>query len=318
MPSRKHTVIAACVITVVLVALTARGHRHSDGRAGAAATPTTASATSAGSSSSRPAGTATPTATPSATSSSPSAAERAQAAVRRLTTSLTALFGAGDSYSVAGYDLSTKRSIAAGAGSGMTEASLVKLDILSTTLYRKQLLGNDFDEDDVVAMIEHSDNAAADRVFADAGRNSGLRQYNSAVGLAHTALDPDGLWGLSTTTATDQLMLLKQLVGGALLSSSSRAYALQLMGNVESDQQWGISAAADPNAPSQLKNGWLNIDRDNGLWAVNSAGVTTSGGHKVLLVVLSQHQPNYRTGVNRVEAAARQLAAALRGLATSR
>jgi hypothetical protein len=29
--------------------------------------------------------------------------------------------------------------------------------------------------------------------------------------------------------------------------------------------------------------------------------------------VLSQHQPDYRTGVNRVEAAARQLAAALRG-----
>ena len=90
---------------------------------------------------------------------------------------------------------------------------------------------------------------------------------------------------------------------------------MQLMGDVESDQQWGISAAADRNAASQLKNGWLNIDRDNGLWAVNSAGITTSGGHKVLLVVLSQHQPDFRTGVNRVEAAARQLAAALRSLA---
>ena len=106
---------------------------------------------------------------------------------------------------------------------------------------------------------------------------------------------------------------MKQLVSSkSALTAASRGYALNLMGQVESDQQWGISAAADRGASSQLKNGWLNIDRDNGLWAVNSAGLTTAGGHKVLLVVLSQHQPDFQTGVNRVEAAARQLAAALR------
>jgi hypothetical protein len=233
--------------------------------------------------------------------------------VRQLTSSLQALFGPGDSFSVAGYDLTTGHSVAAGAGSGMTEASIVKLDILETALYRQQTGVSDYDDDDVADMIEHSDNAAADRVYVRDGGNAGLQRYNDLIGLGHTALDSTGAWGLSTTAATDELILLKQLTSrGTALNATSRSYALQLMGNVEADQRWGISAAADPGAASWLKNGWLSVDRDHGLWTVNSVGLTTSGGHRVLLAVLSQHQPDFQTGVNRVAAAARQLAAALR------
>jgi hypothetical protein len=120
------------------------------------------------------------------------------------------------------------------------------------------------------------------------------------------------VWGLSVTSAADQLRLMRALVStGSPLTAASRQYALQLMGGVEADQDWGVSAAADPGASTQLKNGWLNIDSDDGLWAVNSVGLTTSGGDPMLLAVLSQHNPDYQTGVNRVQAGAKLLAGAL-------
>lgn len=310
MLSRRHLVAVAAVISVVLLTLTA-WHRHpGNGPANAQASAHRTASSTASQPASRPASRST---SASATRSpSRSVTPHPQLTVQQLSANLRSLFGPADSFSVAGYDLTTGHSIAAGASSGMTEASVVKLDILQTALYRQQS-GLDLNEDDVEAMIEHSDNAAADRVYARAGRNSALQQYNDTVGLSHTQLDPNGLWGLSTTAATDELTLLKQLVSSrSPLTAASRGYALQLMGDVEADQRWGISAAADPGASSELKNGWLNIDRDNGLWAVNSVGLTTSGGHKVLLAVLSQHQPDMQTGVSRVAAAAKQLAVALR------
>jgi hypothetical protein len=320
--SRRHAVAIAAVISVVLLTLTAWGRRHPSGNsagalAGGASSAGTSSpaasspATSPASASQRPAA-ATPSSQPPSKTASPSKTSKPRLTVQQLTANLQALFGPGDSFSVAGYDLTTGHSVVAGAGSGMTEASVIKLDILQTALYHRQQTGYQFNEDDAEAMMENSDNAAGDRIFNYDGGNSGLQQYNDTIGLGHTQLDPTETWGLSTTTATDQLTLLKQLVSSkSVLNSASRGYALQLMGDVEADQTWGISAAADPGASSQLKNGWLNIDRDNGLWAVNSTGLTTSGGHRMLLVVLSQHEPDYQTGVNRVQAAARQLATAL-------
>lgn len=317
MLSRRHVVAIAAVISVVLITLTAWGHKHtSGGQVSAATSPTSGSPAHSSPAPTTPAPPSSAPTTPAPASRTPATSpSKPRVTVGQLTASLQALFGPGDSFSVAGFDLATGQGIAAGARSGMTEASIVKLDILETALYHRQQTGYDFNEDDAEAMMENSDNAAGDRIFDYDGGNSGLQPYNNTVGLGHTQLDPTETWGLSTTTATDQLMLLKQLVSGtSVLNSTSRAYALQLMGDVEADQNWGISAAADPGASSWLKNGWLNIDRDNGLWAVNSVGMTTSGGHRVLLAVLSQHQPDMQTGVNRVAAAARQLATALRGV----
>ncbi|MGI8664600.1 MAG: serine hydrolase [Jatrophihabitans sp.] len=268
------------------------------------ATSTPASSTPASSTPAR-----TPSAAPTSTSRSPAVTAAA------LTASLAALFGPGDSFSATALDLTTGHSIGVGAAGGMTEASIVKLDILQAWLYQQQRAGGGLDQDetsDVTAMIEHSDNAAADQVFRDIDGNAGLSLYNRAVGMSATRLDTNGNWGLSTTSAADQLRLLKALVSaGSPLTSASRSYALGLMGKVEADQTWGVSAPADPESTVQLKNGWLNIDSDRGLWAVNSGGVATVKGHRLLLVVLSQHQPDFRTGVRRVEAAAVKLAAAL-------
>lgn len=216
---------------------------------------------------------------------------------------------------MAALDLTTGRSARAGAGSGMVLASLVKLDILETLLYQHQRSGQpltDGQDDDVELMIEHSDNGAADRLFRLAGRNTGLGGYNTVLGLRSTVLNTEGLWGLSTTSADDQLLLLRALASaGSPLTATSRQYALSLMGEVEADQRWGVSAAADPGSATALKNGWLGVDDDQGRWAVNSGGIVRVGGHQVLMVVLSQHQPGFSTAVDRVQRAAVKLAAAL-------
>jgi beta-lactamase class A len=233
----------------------------------------------------------------------------------RLAGDLDRIFGAGDSYSVAVLDLSTGRSSRLGASGGMVLASLVKLDFLETLLYQHQLSGRPLSTaqaGDAEAMIEQSDNAAADRIWNAVGNNSEVRSYNSLLGLHDTVFDADGRWGLSTTSARDQLALLQALTSArSPLTPASRQYALELMSHVESDQRWGVSAAGDPGSDPAAKNGWLDIDSDDGRWAVNSAGVLRVAGHPVLMVVLCQHQPDYSTAVARVQQAAVKLATSL-------
>ena len=48
------------------------------------------------------------------------------------------------------------------------------------------------------------------------------------------------------------------------------------MRNVEADQRWGVGVAADPGTDFANKNGWLNIDDDNGLWAVTATACSPS------------------------------------------
>lgn len=333
---RHRSVLIACgILTLVLASTAARlwwpspasgAQRAAESTALSAATPGSSRSTaepsrSAGSSpdiGSSAAGSSEGSAKPSSVPATDAPGEQTLtvgAAERALTNSLDTLLGPASSFSAAGLDLTTGRSITVGANSGMSEASLIKLDILQTLLYQADQQGSPLDSQqaaDATAMMEHSDNAAADRVFVDVGGNSGLTAYNQKLGLTMTALNPDGTWGLSTTSAGDQLRLLQAIVSTTSpLSAKSRAYALSLMSNVESDQDWGVSAAADHGTTTALKNGWLNIDSDDGKWAVNSAGIVTVDGRQLLLVVLSQYQPDYQTGVDRVQAAAVQLATAV-------
>ncbi|MDQ1741816.1 MAG: hypothetical protein QOE23_155 [Pseudonocardiales bacterium] len=305
---------AALAIAAVLVSAGCASAAGSDGRPGAAGSQVSWPAGRVSSASNSAQSSSALASSASATSSAP-IRTATPSPTGELATELDGLFGTGSSYSVAALDLATGRSARAGAGGGMVLASLAKLDILETLLYQRQRSGQpltDGQEDDVELMIEHSDNGAADRLFRLIGRDAGLRGYNGVLGLRRTAINTEGLWGLSTTSADDQLMLLRALAStGSPLNATSRQSALALMADVEADQRWGVSAAADPDSDTSLKNGWLGVDDDQGRWAVNSGGIVRVGGHQVLMVVLSQHQPDFGTAVDRVQQAAVKLAAAL-------
>jgi hypothetical protein len=175
------------------------------------------------------------------------------------------------------------------------------------------------------AMIERSDNDAANALWRAAGGAEGLARANRRLGLSRTEPDPSGRWGLSLTTAADQLALLDAVFGhgestpGApadsapadgVLSDSARERIRGLMAGVVGPQRWGVTAAGDPGAPSELKNGWLPRTA-TGLWVLNSVGRVTSGGRSWLLAVLSDGHTTRERGTARVEEAARAAVAAL-------
>jgi beta-lactamase class A len=232
------------------------------------------------------------------------AARSADAAVAALVSGRPA-----DSVSIAALDTATGTRYGWNASTGMTAGSVAKLLLLESALLHEQDRGQAPGGDQTrtqTLMIENSDNDAGDAVFADQGGTSGLTEAIPRLGLSSTTLGPLGQWGLSTTTAGDQLVLLEDLVSASSpLSADFRAFALGLMGSVEPDQRWGVAAAADPSTPFANKNGWLPVDDDDGLWAVNSVGVITVHDDRVLMSVLTQHDASLDDGTALVESLAR-------------
>jgi hypothetical protein len=196
-------------------------------------------------------------------------------------------------------------------------ASIVKADILAVLLYQSQQQGTPLTDDEDTAatkMIEASDNDSATALWDDVGSAAGMTTANHAFGLRDTVAGSDDYWGLTTTNVADQLTVLSVLTSPkSLLDDASRKYAADLMRQVEPDQVWGVSAAADPGTTPALKNGWLPVDSDNDLWAVNSIGQVSHGGHTYLVAYLSSSQPDEQTGIDQASAVSKAAVAAVAG-----
>ncbi|MFK4186739.1 serine hydrolase [Streptomyces sparsogenes] len=196
-------------------------------------------------------------------------------------------------------------------------ASIVKVDILAALLLRAQDAGRELtaqERSQAAVMIERSDNDAATALWREIGGAEGLDAANERLGLTDTYGGASGKWGLTRTTAADQLTLLREVFAdgeadgeaarAAALGERSRAYVRRLMGRVVPEQAWGVSAAADDPALTRLKNGWLPRTA-TGLWDVNSIGQVTAKGRTYLVAVLSDGHPDKDSGVALVERAAR-------------
>lgn len=187
-------------------------------------------------------------------------------------------------------------------------ASVVKVDILAALLHRHQEAGTSMTSAEralASAMIEHSDNDAATALYRSVGGESGLEGFNASIGLTGTDVGPDGLWGLTTTTTTDQVRLLRVVLGDAtVLDDDSQAYARSLMSAVEADQRFGVSAAADDASAAVLKVGFLQRST-TGLWDVTSIGEVVAQGHTYLVAVLTDGNATYADGVALADEVAR-------------
>ncbi|CAM5633008.1 serine hydrolase [Streptomyces griseorubiginosus] len=208
--------------------------------------------------------------------------------------------------SVAVLDVDSGDSAVYGEGAFDT-ASIVKVDILAALLLRHQEAGTSLSAREkayATSMIENSDNASASALWDAIGKAAGLDAANRTFGLTGTEGGDGALWGLTQTTAADQLALLQQVFGDdSALNQASRSYLQGLMGQIEADQRWGVSAAADGSGFA-LKNGWLPRST-TGLWDVNSIGRVTVDGHAYLVAVLSNGNSTQAEGISLVEAAAK-------------
>jgi beta-lactamase class A len=162
----------------------------------------------------------------------------------------------------------------------------------------------DDDRSDAKKMITASDNVAATALYRRIGGKSGLTTANKAFGMTETA--PEAGWGITTTTAADQIRLLTSLTDEkGPLDAASRSYLFDLMTQVEADQAWGVSAARLATTQVYLKNGWDTFGVDGDRWQVNTIGRLVEPGHDWLVAVLSNHDKTQADGIKKVEAVAK-------------
>jgi beta-lactamase class A len=201
--------------------------------------------------------------------------------------------------SVAVYDHATKHLTVVRPKVRGRTASIVKVDILETLLHKTAGHLSEDQRETAIAMIENSDNDAATKLWNEDGGAPGVGAYNDDVGLKQT--DPDVDWGLTTTSAKDQVTLIRELFHTGLLTSSGRNLQRRLMRHVEADQRWGISGGLPKSANFGVKNGWLPVSEDHDRWAVNSIGWVHGDGKRYEIAVITQHNDAEGYGIHTIE-----------------
>lgn len=189
-------------------------------------------------------------------------------------------------------------------GTRVQTASIEKVDILETLLHQAEIAGvplNDNETDLVQGMIENSSDEDAQDLWDLTGGSSAVAAYNSDAGLTQTVPNPDGYWGETTTSALDQIRLLRQLVKAhGLLNRASQDYQLGLMESVEADQRWGVSGGVASGVSVALKNGWVPLTSATN-WEINSIGRVKGEGRMYLIAILTAHDPSEAYGVETIE-----------------
>ena len=212
------------------------------------------------------------------------------------------------------YDLRTGRTWHLGQGGPQAEASVVKLDVLETLLSeRGQGDGTGLSASEQTLadqMIEDSDNDAATSLWYAVGGAARIRSFNARAGLTGTTPSSCVVcpgfawpgWGLTTTTADDQIALLRQLVTpSSVLTKAAREYAVSLMRDVTPSQRWGVSGGVPAQVAVALKDGWLPLRGTGSDWQVNSVGWVSGGGRNYLMAVLSTGNPSQQYGIDTIE-----------------
>ncbi|WP_338315563.1 serine hydrolase [Streptomyces bohaiensis] len=209
--------------------------------------------------------------------------------------------------SVAVLDPVTGYTLRYGAGHYET-ASIVKVNIVAGLLLTAQDEGRPLTAQErrlAADAVRLSDNDATHELWRMIGAEEGLDRLNARFGLALTHGGEDGHWGLTRTTAADQITVLRAVFDpDSPLARPARAHLEQLMGSVAEGQRWGVSAAAVDDGGTALKNGWLPRSH-TGLWNINSIGRVEVDGREYLMAVLSSGHRTGDEGIERVEAAAR-------------
>lgn len=146
--------------------------------------------------------------------------------------------------------------------------------------------------------ILNSDNDAADALWTWAGARPSYDALAKDLGLGKTHSAPEkDFWSWTWTTPLDQLSFLSTLLagGGSALKPDECAYLLGLMGQVQDDQTWGVGAPKSATVKVQLKNGWVQFQSTDKLWAVNSIGRVQGDGRDYLLTIMSR-EPTFEGG----------------------
>jgi hypothetical protein len=147
-------------------------------------------------------------------------------------------------------------------------------------------------QDNARKAITHSDNNAAQALWDYAGGGPAYTALATELGMTSTHLDQGKptQWSWTWTTPADQVKLLDVLAGGKspALTADESSFIYDLMGQVQDDQTWGVGAPKSASVSVHLKNGWVQFQSSDGLWAVNSIGTVSGDGRDYRLAVMTR------------------------------
>jgi beta-lactamase class A len=251
-----------------------------------------------------------PTATaPPAGPSPRELADRKRAAqVQALDAALEKYAATAPEFSVAVLDRKTGRRYSFRGGETYETASVFKVQVLACLLLTAQDQGRDLTSTELSLakrMITQSDNDATTALFSRLGRAPAITRCNKRIGLTSTRVSPS--WGLTRTTADDQVTLLAELADTkGPLDAESRDLADDLMSSVDDDQDWGVPVVARAGEHATVKNGWLPRSPEGNRWIINTVGRVTGRDTDVLIAVLSHNHASMSGGIGVVEKLAKQ------------
>lgn len=220
------------------------------------------------------------------------------------------LSGLGSSIGVAVYTPSTNQYYLYNASRQFPMASSIKIPIMLTMLYQAEQQNRpllDSEAKLLQAMIESSDNDAAQSLYQQIGMAFGMSSFLNSHGLSGILLDPN-TWGTSTASPQAMAHLLAALSAGDLLSTTRTSYALSLMQNVALDQRFGIGDTAPQDATVSMKDGWLALDQG---WAINSSGIVQTPKITYIVSIYTAGQASQDIGMQILNTACQQIVRAL-------
>jgi len=188
------------------------------------------------------------------------------------------------------------------SGGTFDTASSVKLSILEALLIEDQDNDQSMSASQLAQatpMIENSNNDAASDLWSLVGGAPAMSNFFNQVGATSTTPGTDSEWGLTQTTALDQLKVVNVLAyPGGLLTDASAQTADGLLDQVEADQRWGVSGGVPAGVSIELKNGWL--PETNG-WVINSIGHIHGDGTDYTIAVMTSGSPSEQYGISTIQ-----------------
>ena len=180
-------------------------------------------------------------------------------------------------------------------GQRMTTASVFKVEVMAGVLLRAQREGRGltaYEASRIRPMISESANPPTNELFSYLGGVSGMNALHRTFGMPETTT-PSGTWGLTSSTARDQVTLLRHLfTPGGPFTDASKVRAYEEMTSVVPSQRWGITEGVPAGWPVALKNGFAGSP-SNG-WRLNSVGKV---GDAYLVATFTDGWPSEAAGI---------------------
>lgn len=183
-------------------------------------------------------------------------------------------------------------------------ASVFKVMVLAGTLLEAQGQSRDLTEWEIsqlTPMITESANEPVRALWRSFGGAPWFENQVRIFDLRETTVTADtgSAWGLTQTSARDQVNLIRQVLLGEWgpIEDQYRTNAVNLMTSVVSSQTWGVTAGVPPGWTVAQKNGFAGA-------TINSVGWVDAPGESngYVLAIMSTGWPNHAAGIAAVEA----------------